>query len=74
MPNQILANKEKVIEQETIEKNTEQEKKNSIVNKDITIKEETESKNNSVKIKIIASNDHMLLITSPHIKFIFKNI
>ena len=50
MPNQIIANTEKVIEQETIEKNTEQEKTNSIVNEDITIKEETESKNNSEKI------------------------
>ena len=38
MPNQIIANTEKVIEQETIEKNTEQEKTNSIVNEDITIK------------------------------------
>ena len=50
MPNQIIANTEKVIEQETIEKNTEQEKTNSVVNEDITIKEETESKNNSEKI------------------------
>lgn len=50
MPNQIIANTEKVIEQETIEKNTEQEKTNSIVNEDITIKEETESKINSKKI------------------------
>ena len=50
MPNQIISNTEKVIEQETIEKNTEQEKTNSIVNEDITIKEETESKNNSEKI------------------------
>lgn len=50
MPNQIIANTEKVIEQETIEKNTEQEKTNSIVNEDITIKEKTESKNNSEKI------------------------
>ena len=50
MPNQIIANTEKVMEQETIEKNTEQEKTNSIVNEDITIKEETESKNNSEKI------------------------
>lgn len=50
MPNQIIANTEKVIEQETIEKNTEQEKTNSVVNEDITTKEETESKNNSEKI------------------------